>query len=122
MKEMIYPLLSNSNKVYPYLLKMNTWKSALLIYYHTSYTFPSLFQFDSSRAYSKLILDDLKNFRSLSAFKSKLKKRNTDKCPCKICRDYINGNGYINQSYQIVLQYLNFEDFYLFVYNSFYIF
>ena len=44
----------------------------------------------------ELIPDNVKHAKSLSAFKNALKKLNIDKCPCKLCRDYIQGVGYIN--------------------------
>ena len=44
----------------------------------------------------KLIPDDLKNTKTLPAFKSKSKKLYIDNSPCKFCRNYINGVGYIN--------------------------
>ena len=44
----------------------------------------------------ELIPDNVKRAKSLSAFKNALKKLNIDKCPCKLCRDYIQGVGYIN--------------------------
>ena len=40
--------------------------------------------------------DNLKQAKSLSAFKNGLKKFNIDKCPCKLCRDYIHGVSYSN--------------------------
>ena len=43
-----------------------------------------------------LIPDDLKNIKTLPSFKSRLKKFNIDNCPCKLCKDYIHGLGYIN--------------------------
>ena len=42
----------------------------------------------------ELIPDDLKHSKSLSAFA--LKKLNIDNCPCKLCKEYIHGIGYIN--------------------------
>ena len=44
----------------------------------------------------ELVPDNLKHAKSLSAFKSALKKLNIDNCPCKLCKDYIHGVGYIN--------------------------
>ena len=44
----------------------------------------------------ELIPDNVKHAKSLSAFKNALKKLNIDKCPCKLCKDYIHGVGYIN--------------------------
>ena len=44
----------------------------------------------------ELIPDNVKQAKSLSAFKNTLKKLNIDNCPCKLCKDYIHGVGYIN--------------------------
>ena len=43
-----------------------------------------------------LIPDDLKNTKTLPAFKSRLKKFNIDNCLCKLCKDYIHSVGCIN--------------------------
>ena len=44
----------------------------------------------------ELIPDNVEHAKSLSAFKNALRKLNIDKCPCKYCRDYIHGLGYLN--------------------------
>ena len=44
----------------------------------------------------ELIPDNVKHAKSLGAFKNALKKLNIDNCPCKLCKDYIHGVGYIN--------------------------
>ena len=44
----------------------------------------------------ELIPDDLKNTKNLATFKSALKKLNIDNCPCKLCKNYIQGVGYIS--------------------------
>ena len=44
----------------------------------------------------ELIPDNVEHAKSLSAFKNALRTLNIDKCPCKLCRDYIHGVGYIN--------------------------
>ena len=44
-----------------------------------------------------LIPDNVKHANSLFAFKNALEKLNIYKCPCKLCRDYILGVGYINK-------------------------
>ena len=43
-----------------------------------------------------LIPDDLKNMNSLATFKDKLKEFEFENCPCKLCKEYIQGVGYIN--------------------------
>ena len=43
-----------------------------------------------------LIPDDLKNKKNLATFKSTLKVLNIDNCPCKLCKVYIQGVGYIS--------------------------
>ena len=43
-----------------------------------------------------LIPDELKNIKSLATFKDKLKKFEFENCPCKLCKEYIQGVGYIN--------------------------
>ena len=43
-----------------------------------------------------LIPNELKNIQSLDVFKDKLKKIRFEKCPCDICRVYIDGVGYID--------------------------
>ena len=39
---------------------------------------------------------ELKEANSLKEFKNKIKKWKPDKCPCKLCRTYISGVGYID--------------------------
>ena len=43
-----------------------------------------------------LVPDDLKIMKSLKQFKSEIKKWVPVKCPCKLCKKYINGVGYID--------------------------
>ena len=43
-----------------------------------------------------LIPEDLKNINSLATFKDKLKMFAFENCPCKLCKEYIQGVGYIN--------------------------
>ena len=43
-----------------------------------------------------LVPDDLKIMKSLRQFKSEIKKWVPIKCPCKLCKIYINGVGYID--------------------------
>ena len=43
-----------------------------------------------------MIPNELKNIKSLSVFKEKLKDLTFDKCPCNICREYVDGVGYID--------------------------
>ena len=44
----------------------------------------------------ELVFDNVKYAKSLSVFKIALKKLYIDNCPCKLCKDYIYGVGYIN--------------------------
>ena len=44
----------------------------------------------------ELISDNVRHVKSPSAFENELKKLNIDRRPCKFCRDYIHGVGYIN--------------------------
>ena len=43
----------------------------------------------------ELIPRELKEAESLVEFKTKIKTWKTDKCPCKLCKKYIAGVGYI---------------------------
>ena len=43
-----------------------------------------------------LVPDDIKCEKSVKAFKAKIKKWRPSACPCKLCKTYINGVGYIN--------------------------
>ena len=42
------------------------------------------------------IPDNIKSLPTLTAFKSKIKKWKPQHCPCRLCRCYINGVGFIN--------------------------
>ena len=44
----------------------------------------------------KLIPDELKELKSLELFKLKVKSLKFEKCPCKLCKNYIHGVGYID--------------------------
>ena len=43
-----------------------------------------------------LVTIELKEINSLKEFKNKIKKWTPVKCPCKLCRTYISGVGYID--------------------------
>ena len=43
-----------------------------------------------------IIPDNLKEITSLKLFKTKIKQWKPDKCPCKLCKTYIHGVGYID--------------------------
>ena len=43
-----------------------------------------------------LIPNALKNINSLATFKDNLKKFEFENCPCKLCKEYLQGVGYIN--------------------------
>jgi hypothetical protein len=44
----------------------------------------------------KLIPDELKELKSLELFKQKVKSLKFEDCPCKLCKNYIHGVGYID--------------------------
>ena len=44
---------------------------------------------------SKTLPNDYKELTSLSTFKSKIKNWETDKCPCRLCKTYIQRVGFI---------------------------
>ena len=43
----------------------------------------------------KILLNDYKELRSLSTSKSTIKNWETDKCPCRLCKTYIQRVGFI---------------------------
>ena len=43
-----------------------------------------------------ILPDDFKSITSLKSFKIKIKQWNPTNCPCKLCRLYISGVGYID--------------------------
>ena len=43
----------------------------------------------------KILPNDYKELTSLSTFKSKIKNCETDKCPCRLCKTYIQRVGFI---------------------------
>ena len=43
-----------------------------------------------------LVPEDMKNAKSIEIFKEQVKKLDFDKCPCKICKEYVQGVGYID--------------------------
>ena len=47
----------------------------------------------------KIVPDRLKILPSLSSFKSEIKKWLPNNCPCRLCKDYIQGIGYVNLCY-----------------------
>ena len=53
-----------------------------------------LFRSLGSKIWS-LIPTELKSIKSLSVFKEKIKDLTFEKCPCNICRQYVDGVGYI---------------------------
>ena len=40
--------------------------------------------------------EDMKNAKSLDVFKTQVKCLTFDKCPCKICKQYVQGIGYLD--------------------------
>ena len=44
----------------------------------------------------KLVPDELKELKSLELFKQKVKSLKFEDCPCKLCKNYIHGVGYID--------------------------
>ena len=43
----------------------------------------------------KILPNDYKELTSLSAFKSKIKNCETDECPCRLCKTYIQRVGFV---------------------------
>ena len=43
-----------------------------------------------------IVHDDFKSITSLKSFKMKIKQWNSDNCPCKLCKLYIAGVGYLD--------------------------
>jgi len=43
-----------------------------------------------------LVPESIKNTKSLNDFKTKIKRWNAVGCPCKLCRTYVNGVGYVD--------------------------
>ena len=43
-----------------------------------------------------LIPDQIKQVESVTEFKNAIKNWIPDSCPCRLCRDYIAGVGYVN--------------------------
>ena len=43
-----------------------------------------------------LVSEDMKNAKSIEIFKEEVKKLDFEKCPCKICKEYVQGVGYID--------------------------
>ena len=55
----------------------------------------SLFTKETFRLWA-IIPNELKEANSLKLFKSKIKLWTPNKCPCKLCKTYIFGVGYID--------------------------
>ena len=45
-----------------------------------------------------IVPDHLKELSSLNSFKAEIKNWNPNNCPCRLCKDYIQGIGYVNLS------------------------
>ena len=45
-----------------------------------------------------LLHDDLKNIKSLNAFKINIRQWRPANCPCKLCKVYLPGVGYIEST------------------------
>ena len=43
-----------------------------------------------------LVPTSIKNASSLSIFKNKIKNWTPGKCPCRLCKDYVQGVGYLS--------------------------
>ena len=43
----------------------------------------------------KLVPDSIREVKTLSIFKNKIKAWTTDKCPCRLCKNYIGQVGFI---------------------------
>ena len=46
----------------------------------------------------ELVPDDLKHIDAIDKFKSAIKKWEPVECPCRLCKDYVAGLGYVNTS------------------------
>ena len=44
----------------------------------------------------RLVPDELKAIKSLNVFKEKIKSFEFKDCPCNLCKDYIQGVGYLD--------------------------
>ena len=42
------------------------------------------------------VLEDMKNAKSLDLFKTQVKCLTFDKCPCKVCKQYVQSIGYLD--------------------------
>ena len=42
-----------------------------------------------------LVPNDLKDIGNLAGYKNAIKKCSPDKCPCRLCKDYISNVGFI---------------------------
>ena len=54
---------------------------------------------DSLRHFGSLIWDlihDITGVDSLEEFKSRVRKWSPDKCPCRLCKNFIEGLGYVD--------------------------
>ena len=43
-----------------------------------------------------IVPNEIKDSESLNEFKRKIKKWKPDKCPCRICKTYVSGLGFVN--------------------------
>ena len=42
-----------------------------------------------------LVPNELKDIGNLATFKKAIKKWSSEKCPCRLCKDYIRNDGFI---------------------------
>ena len=48
-----------------------------------------------------LVPEDIKKTKTLDLFKEEVKKLTFDNCPCKLCKEYIRGIGFLDQELRI---------------------
>ena len=44
----------------------------------------------------ELVPEEYKSIKSIDKFKTEIKKWQPSKCPCRLCKDYVTGVGYVN--------------------------
>ena len=44
----------------------------------------------------KLVPDELKDIKTIDKFKAEIKKWQPTECPCRLCKDYVAGIGFVN--------------------------
>ena len=44
-----------------------------------------------------ILPNDLKNKESVDSFKTVIKRRKPESCPCRLCKTYLQNNGYLQR-------------------------